>query len=254
MSDLFSLKGRRALVTGAARGIGYALAEGLAAHGASIVLSDVNGEQLEAAGNELRGAGHTVATSLFDVSDETAVQVAVAKVEAEEGGIDILINNAGNQIRKPIVELSAAEFQTILNVHLLGCFNVARAVAPGMLSRGHGKIINIASIMAEGARATTSAYNSAKGGIKLLTKTMCAEWAASGINVNAIGPGYVKTDLTTALQDDETFSNWLEARVPQARWGTPQDLVGPCVFLASPASNFMNGQNLVVDGGMTSVF
>ncbi len=254
MSELFSLEGRRALITGAARGIGYALGEGLAAHGASVVFSDINADQLEEAGQRLRGAGHTVATAVFDVSDEAAVQAAVAKIEADVGAIDILINNAGIQFRKNLVDVSAAEFQRMLNVHVLGCFNVARAIAPNMIARGHGKIINLASIMAEGARGSTGPYNAAKGAIKLLTKTMCAEWAASGLNINAIGPGFIKTDLTVALHNDVEFNTWLEARVPQARWGTTDDLVGPCVFLAAPASDFVNGQNIVVDGGVTSVF
>lgn len=253
-AKLFDLSGRTALVTGSGRGLGNSYAEGLAEAGAAIVLNDLNPVQLAAAAAVLRGKGHIVYEAPFDVTDETAVKNAFAKLDAEGVAVDILINNAGIQLRKPIVDLSLAEWQKVIDTNLTSAFLVGQQAAQRMIARGKGgKIINIGSLTSDVARATVAPYTAAKGGIKMLTKAMTAEWAEKGITINAIGPGYIITEMTQPLVDTPSFDGWVKQRTPARRWGTPADLVGTVVYLAAPASDYVNGQIIYVDGGMLAV-
>jgi gluconate 5-dehydrogenase len=252
-NPLFDLTGRTALVTGSSRGLGRAIAQGLAEAGATVILNGVDAGRLEAAAAEMRAAGHEVAAAGFDVTDETAVVDAFARFDAEGRTIDILVNNAGIQLRKPMVELSVAEWQRVIDTNLTSAFVVGREAARRMIGRGRGKIVNIGSLTSELARATVSPYTVAKGGIKMLTKAMAAEWGEHGIQANAIGPGYMITDMNQALIDDPKFDAWVKGRTPARRWGRPDELAGTAVFLASAASDYVNGQIVYVDGGMISV-
>jgi gluconate 5-dehydrogenase len=251
--DIFSLKGKRALVTGSSQGIGFALAEGLAQAGATVVLNGRDTGKLIEARATLAAKGHDVFGSVFDVTDEAAVGKAVAALEAQHGGLDILINNAGMQFRTPLEEFPLSKWRELFSINVESAFIVAKAVAKGMIARRQGKIINISSVQSELGRPTIAPYTATKGAIKMLTKGMCADWAKHGIQVNAIGPGYFKTPLNQALVDNPEFSSWLEKRTPAGRWGTVDELIGAAVFLASPASSFVNGHILYVDGGITSV-
>jgi gluconate 5-dehydrogenase len=241
----FDLSDRTALVTGSTRGIGVVLARALAAAGARVAINGRTAEAVEAVVAGIEGS----IEAPFDVTDETAVAAGVAAL----GPVDILVNNAGMTLRRPLVDFELDEWRRMLDLNLTGSFLVARAVAPGMIERGRGKIVNVCSVMSELARPTTSAYASTKGALKMLTRSMCAEWARHGIQANGIAPGYIRTDLTEALQADAEFDAWLRARVPAERWGEPAELGGAVVFLASPASDFVNGQLLVVDGGLSAV-
>jgi gluconate 5-dehydrogenase len=252
MSQLFSLQGRRALVTGSAQGIGYALARGLARHGAKIVLNGRSADKVEKAAAALRAEGFEVATSLFDVVDGAAVEAEIARIEAEIGPIDILVNNAGMQYRAPLEEFPDDKWQQILQTNVTGVFNTSKAVARRMIPRGRGKIINIASVMSELARTTIAPYTATKGAVRNLTRGMCADWAKHGIQVNAIAPGFFRTEMNTALSENPEFTAWLEKRTPTARWGEVDELVGAAVFLSSDASSFVNGHTLFVDGGLTA--
>ena len=241
----FDLSGQTALVTGSTRGIGLALAQALAGSGARVA---INGRT--AAAVELVAAGIEGAVAApFDVTDEAAVRGAVDAL----GPVDILVNNTGMALRRSLIELEPDEWRQLLDVNLTSAFLVSRAVAPGMIERGAGKIVNVCSLMSELARPTTGAYAATKGGLKMLTRSMCAEWGRSGIQANGIAPGYFRTDLTEPLQANPEFDAWLRARVPAGRWGEPNELGGAVVFLASPASDFVNGQVLVVDGGLSAV-
>jgi gluconate 5-dehydrogenase len=253
-ASLFSLEGRTALVTGSSRGLGRAMAEGLAAAGAALVLNGSDPVRLAAAANEMRAAGSVVRQeACFDVTDEAAVAAAFERLDTDGVEIDILVNNAGIQLRKPMLELSTAEWRRVLEANLTSAFVVGREAAKRMLPRGRGKIVNIGSLTSELARATIAPYTVAKGGIKMLTRAMAAEWAAHGIQANAIGPGYMLTDMNQALVDNPTFDAWVKARTPSGRWGRPEELVGAVVFLASSASDYVNGQIIYVDGGMLAV-
>src|SRR3954451_8057027 len=252
VAALFDLTGRLALVTGSARGIGRALAQGLAEFGAAVVLNARSPVQLDAEAAELRAAGHTVHVAAFDVTDRNAVQAAVARIEAEAGAIDILVNNAGIQHRAPLEDFPEEAWQRLLQTNVSGPFHVAQAVARGMIARGGGKIINIASVQSELARPNIAPYTATKGAIRNLTRGMCTDWARHGLQVNAIAPGYFRTELNQALVDDPAFSAWLERRTPAGRWGEVGELVGAAVFLASDASSFVNGQPLDADGGITA--
>jgi gluconate 5-dehydrogenase len=252
-SPLFDLTGRTALVTGSSRGLGRAIAQGLAEAGAAVILNGVDAGRLEAAAAEMRAAGHEVAEAGFDVTDEAAVVDAFARFDADGRAIDILVNNAGIQLRKPMVELSVAEWQRVIDTNLTSAFVVGREAARRMIGRGRGKIVNIGSLTSELARATVSPYTVAKGGIKMLTKAMAAEWGEHGIQANAIGPGYMITDMNQALINDPKFDAWVKGRTPARRWGRPDELAGTAVFLASAASDYVNGQIIYVDGGMISV-
>ena len=252
-STLFDLTGRTALVTGSSRGLGRAMAEGLAQAGARIVINGVDALRVQAAVSEMQAAGQDVEGAAFDVTDEAAVIGAFEGFDRRGLAIDILVNNAGIQLRKPMLELSTPEWQRVLDTNLTSAFVVGREAARRMLPRGRGKIVNIGSLMSSLARATIAPYTVAKGGIKMLTQAMAAEWAASGIQANAIGPGYMLTEMNQALIDNPTFDAWVKGRTPARRWGKPEELVGAAVFLASAASDYINGQIIYVDGGMTSV-
>lgn len=253
-SSPFDLTGTVALVTGSSRGIGAALAEGLVRAGATVVLNARDGEALEAARKDLAAAtGATVHASAFDVTDDAAVAAAVADVESTVGPIGVLVNNAGVQHRVPMLDLDVADWNRVLAANLTGPFLVGRAVARGMLARGAGKIVNIASVQARLARPGIAPYAASKGGIAMLTRTMCAEWGPSGVQANAIAPGYFDTVLTSALVNDPEFDAWVRGRTPARRWGRPEELVGTLLWLASGASDFVNGQVVHVDGGMTAV-
>jgi gluconate 5-dehydrogenase len=251
--DLFDLTGRTALVTGSSRGIGLTIARGLARAGARVVLNGRDAERLTAAAGELRDDGLNVEIAAFDVTDEPAVDTAVARIESGVGAIDILVNNAGMQLRRPLQDFSAADWHRLLDVNLTSAFLVGRAVGRRMLARGAGKIINVCSVQSELARATIAPYTATKGALKSLTRGMCADWAPHGICVNAIGPGYFNTELNAALRADPEFDGWLRRRTPAGRWGELEELVGVAVFLAAPASDFVHGQIIYVDGGLTAV-
>ena len=250
---LFDLSGRTALVTGASRGLGRAMAEGLAAAGAKVVVNGVDAARAEGTAAEMRAAGYAAEALPFDVTDEAAVLRAFAGLDAKGTAIDILVNNAGIQLRKPMIELSTPEWQRVIDANLTSAFVVGREAARRMLPRGQGKIVNIGSLTSQLARATVAPYTVAKGGIKMLTQAMAAEWAVHGIQANAIGPGYMITDMNQALIDNPTFDAWVKGRTPAKRWGRPDELVGACVFLASRASDYVNGQIIYVDGGMSAV-
>ncbi len=251
--DLFSLKGRVALVTGSSQGIGLAIAEGLANAGATVVLNGRDVTKLDAAAGVLRSSGHKIETVPFDVTDEEAAKKAVSAIIARHGKIDILFNNAGMQFRTTLEDYPISKWRELFQVNVESAFIVGKAVAAHMIAAKSGKIINICSVQSEQARPTIAPYTATKGAIKMLTKGMCADWAKHGIQVNAIGPGYFKTPLNQALVDNPEFSAWLEKRTPAGRWGTVDELVGAAVFLASDASSFVNGHILYVDGGITSV-
>ena len=253
---VFSLNGKTAFVTGASYGIGFAIAKGFAEAGARIVFNEINEERKEKGLGAYREAGIDAAGYVCDITDEEAVRMTVSEIERNIGAIDILVNNAGIIKRIPMCEMTAEEFRRVIDVDLTGAFLVSKAVLPSMMQRGHGKIINICSMMSELGRETVSAYAAAKGGLKMLTRNIASEYGAYNIQCNGIGPGYIATPQTAPLrevQPDGTphpFDTFLRARTPAGRWGTPEDLVGPAVFLASSASDYVNGQILYVDGGL----
>ncbi|WP_429820472.1 SDR family oxidoreductase [Ensifer sp. B1-9] len=250
---LFDLSGRTALVTGSTRGLGNAIARGLGDAGAHIVLNGRSADAVAEAANSLRGDGYTVYEAAFDVVSEADVVKTFERFDAEGLAIDILVNNAGIQHRQPMVELALADWQRVIDTNLTSAFLIGREAARRMIGRGRGKIINIGSLTSELARATVIPYTVAKGGVKMLTKGMAAEWAKDGIQANAIGPGYMLTEMNEALINNQQFDAWVKGRTPAARWGKPEELVGAAVFLASPASDYVNGQMIFVDGGMLSV-
>ena len=250
---LFDLSGKTALVTGSSRGLGRAIAEGLAQAGARLVINGTQAERTHQAQKELQAKGYAAEALVFDVSDEQAVISAFNTLDERKIAVDILVNNAGIQYRKPMVELATADWNRIIETNLTSCFVIGREAAKRMITRGHGKIINIASLTSELARVTVAPYTVSKGGVKMLTKAMAAEWAVHGLQANAIGPGYMITDMNQALIDNPDFDAWVKARTPAKRWGKPEELVGAAIFLASDASNYVNGQVIYVDGGMISV-
>lgn len=251
--SLFDLSGRLALITGASRGIGLALARGLAGVGARVVLNARPGAALDQAVASLREAGLAAEAAPFDVTDIAAIRAGVDGIEREIGPIDILINNAGMQIRGAAADYPEADWRRIQATNTDSVFFVSQAVGRHMLTRRRGKIINIGSVQSELGRASIVPYNATKGAVKMITRGLCAEWGPHNIQVNAIGPGYFKTELNDALIKNAEFSSWVEKRTPAARWGEVEELVGAAIFLASPASNYVNGHLLMVDGGMTSV-
>jgi gluconate 5-dehydrogenase len=250
---LFDLTGKTALITGSSRGLGQAFAEGLAQAGARVVLNGVNPGRLAEAAATMRAAGRDVLTAAFDVTDEAAVIAAFEGFDAEGVRIDILVNNAGIQFRKPMLELETADWRRVIDTNLTSAFIVGREAARRMAQRGAGKIINIGSLTSELARATVAPYTVAKGGIKMLTKAMAAEWGEHGIQANAIGPGYMITDMNEALIANPAFDAWVKGRTPARRWGRPEELAGTAIYLASAASDYVNGQIIYADGGMISV-
>ncbi|MBN7783619.1 SDR family oxidoreductase [Ponticoccus gilvus] len=250
--QLFDLSGRRALVTGSSMGIGFALARGLAQAGASIVLNARNAERLAEAAEMLRAEGATVEELVFDATDAEGVRAAIDGFEAEKGAIDILVNNAGMQHRTPLEDFPVEAFDRLMRTNVNSAFYVGQAVARHMITRGAGRIINIASVQTALARPGIAPYVASKGAIGNLTKGMATDWAKHGLNCNAIAPGYFDTPLNAALVADADFSAWLEKRTPAGRWGKVEELVGACVFLSAPASSFVNGHTLFVDGGITA--
>ncbi len=252
----FSLKDKVALVTGASYGIGYAMAKSFAEAGATIVFNNINKENVEKGLASYKADGIEAHGYVCDVTDEKAVQNMVATIEKEIGVIDILVNNAGIIKRIPMHEMSAEEFRQVIDVDLNAPFIVSKAVIPSMIKKGHGKIINICSMMSELGRETVSAYAAAKGGLKMLTRNICSEYGEHNIQCNGIGPGYIATPQTAPLREKQAdgsrhpFDSFIIAKTPAARWGTPEDLMGPALFLASDASNFVNGHILYVDGGI----
>ena len=251
---LFDVTGRIALVTGSSRGIGRALAEGLAQAGAEVVLNARKADALACVADQIRAStGATLHAVPFDVTDSAAVATGIAEIEKTVGPLDICVNNAGMQRRAPFTEFTVEDWNALLATNVTSAFLVGREVAIRMQQRGRGKIINIASLQSEVSRPGIAPYAATKGAIKMLTRGMCGDLAGSGICVNAIGPGYFETELTSALVADETFSAWVRARTPAGRWGQVEDLVGTLIYLASDASGFVNGQIIYVDGGMLSV-
>jgi gluconate 5-dehydrogenase len=250
--NLFSLAGRTALITGASRGIGFAIATALADAGARVVINGREPATLEAAAAKLRAGGATVATSRFDVTDAAAVNTGVDGIERDVGAIDILVNNAGIQRRGPLDQFNDEDWRELMACNLDSVYYVSKAVARHMIPRGRGKIINIGSVQCELARPGIAPYTASKGAVRNLTRGMCADWARHGLQINAIGPGYFDTPLNKALVEDPVFDEWLRKRTPAQRWGRMEDLHGAAVFLASDASGFVNGQVLFVDGGITA--
>ena len=249
-TSLFDLSGRTALVTGSSRGLGRSIAEGMAKAGARLIINGVDPERVEAAVKEFRAAGHAAEGAAFDVTDEAAILKAFEGLDAKGIAIDILVNNAGIQRRKPLVEFTTEEWRKVIETNLTSAFVIGREAAKRMIPRKRGKIINIGSLGSELARPTIAPYTAAKGGIRNLTRSMAVEWAQHGIQANAIGPGYMLTDMNEALVNSADFNNWLMGRIPSKRWGKPDELVGAAIFLASDASTYVNGQIISVDGGM----
>ena len=252
----FNLEGKVALVTGATYGIGFAIAKGLAEAGATIVFNDIKQEFVDKGLANYKEAGIDAKGYVCDVTDEDAVNAMVAKIKEDVGSVDILVNNAGIIKRIPMVEMTAAEFRQVIDVDLNAPFIVAKAVIPDMIKKGRGKIINICSMMSEFGRETVSAYASAKGGLKMLTRNIASEYGEYNIQCNGIGPGYIATPQTAPLREPQAdgsrhpFDKFIISKTPAGRWGNPEDLAGPAVFLASEASDFVNGQILYVDGGI----
>ena len=255
-SKKFSLEGKVALVTGAAYGIGFAIAEAYAMAGAKIAFNCRSQHHMDQALADYKAKGIDAKGYLCDVTNEEDVKKMVADIEKELGTIDILVNNAGIIKRIPMTEMSVEEFKQVIDIDLNAPFIMSKAVLPGMIKKGHGKIINVCSMMSELGRETVSAYAAAKGGLKMLTRNICSEFGEHNIQCNGIGPGYIATPQTAPLRERQAdgsrhpFDSFIVSKTPQARWGTPEDLMGPAVFLASDASDFVNGHILYVDGGI----
>lgn len=249
--DLFSLSGSRALVTGASRGIGLTLAKGLAQFGAEVVLNGRDAVRLEVVRSGFEAAGLKASTAVFDVTDQDAVINGIAAIERERGPIDILINNAGIQRRAPLEEFQRKDWDDLMSTNVNAVFFVGQAVARHMIPRGRGKIVNICSVQSELARPGIAPYTATKGAVKNLTKGMSTDWARHGLQINGLAPGYFATEMNEKLVSDEEFTQWLCKRTPAGRWGQVEELVGAAVFLSSPASSFVNGHMLMVDGGIS---
>ena len=251
-STLFDLSSRYALITGASQGLGLALARGLARHGATVIMNARNVARLENAVQSLRTEGLSAHPLPFDVTDPAAAQAAIDRAESDFGPIDILVNNAGIQHRGPLDQFPLDQWDALIHTNISSLFYVSKPVATHMIARGRGKIINIASVQSELARPGIAPYTATKGAVRNLTRGMATDWARHGLQINAIAPGYFRTELTQALVENPEFTQWLTQRTPAARWGDPEELVGAAVFLASDASSFVNGHTLFVDGGMTA--
>lgn len=250
MSDLFSLNNKHILITGSTRGIGRLLAQGVAEHGAEVIINGTNQEKAQQVADELNAQGFKAYAVAFDVTDSQAVQQAIDHIEKDIGPIDVLINNAGIQRRHPFCEFPEKDFDDIVKVNQKAVFIVSQSVARYMVKRNRGKIINIGSMQSELGRDTITPYAASKGAVKMLTRGMCVELARYNIQVNGIAPGYFATELTKPLVENKEFSEWLCKRTPAARWGDPKELIGAAVFLSAKASDFVNGHLLFVDGGM----
>lgn len=256
MENMFSLQGKIALITGASYGIGFEIAKAYAQAGATIVFNDIKQELVDKGLTAYRELGIEAHGYVCDVTDEAGIQQMVSQIEDEVGVIDILVNNAGIIRRTPMLEMAAEDFRQVIDINLNAPFIVSKAVLPSMIAKGHGKIINICSMMSELGRETVSAYAAAKGGLKMLTKNIASEFGEANIQCNGIGPGYIATPQTAPLRERQAdgsrhpFDQFIIAKTPAARWGATEDLAGPAVFLASDASNFVNGHILYVDGGI----
>ena len=250
IAQLFSLHGQVALITGARRGIGWAVAQLLARAGAHVVLNDLNEADLQPKVDELRALGLKASASAFDVTDHAAVKAAVDAVAHEHGAVDIVVNNAGNQNRKPFTDFTPAEWDAIQRVHVTGTFNVTQAAARHMIAKGSGRVIMMSSLSVAASRSTLSAYATAKGAVTTLMRELAFELGPKGITCNAVAPGFLDTEFTAALVQDEEFSGWVKNRVPLGRWGLPEDIAPAILFLVSPAGRYVNGALLNVDGGV----
>ena len=250
LQELFDLTGKVALITGSSQGLGLVLARGLGQAGATIVLNGRNPQRLDHAVKALAREGLTVHGYAFDVTNSAQIQDAIPQIEKKVGPLEILVNNAGVQRRGPLESIDEATWREVIDTNLTSAFLVSNQVVQGMIARNSGKIINICSLMSEAGRRTIAPYTASKGGLKMLTKGMAIDWGCYNIQVNAIGPGYFLTEMTQPLADDPEFDKWLKSRTPMYRWGEPRELVGAAVFLASPASSFISGQILYVDGGV----
>lgn len=251
--SLFSLQHTVALVTGGYRGLGGGISRALAEAGAKVYLNGRSESAVEEAASRFRSDGLDAHPAVFDINDESAAAAAVDAIVTAHGHIDILVNNAGIQRRGPLAEMSLEDFKLVLDTNLTAAFILGKTVAPYMIKQGGGKIINLCSLMSGLARPTTGNYAAAKGGLMMLTRSMTAEWASKNLQINGIGPGYFETEMTQVLRDDPKFDSWIKSRTPSGRWGKPEDLSGLAVFLASQASNYINGQLIYVDGGLTAV-
>lgn len=249
-NPLFDLTGKVALITGSYQGLGLAIARGLGQAGATLVLNGRNEEKLQRGISTLSAEGFKVSGCCFDVSSAARIRERIPALEREVGEIDILVNNAGIQRRSPLEQFEEALWREVLETNLTGVFLVTKQVVQGMIDRRYGKIINICSLMCEMGRPTVGAYTAAKGGVKMLTKAMAVEWGKHNIQVNGIGPGYFATEMNRPLKENPQFDSWIRSRTPAGRWGEPEELVGTAVFLASRASDFVNGQIIYVDGGI----
>jgi len=248
--SLFDLTGKTALITGSSQGLGFTIARGLGQAGARLILNGRNEQKLEQAVAALQGEGLAAHASPFDVRNEEQIREQVSRIQNEIDPIDILVNNAGIQRRGSLESIDQATWQEVLDINLTGTFLTSKQVVPGMIERRAGKIINICSLLSEVGRVTVGPYAAAKGGVKMLTKAMAVDWGKYNIQVNGIGPGYFITEMTQVLADDPEFDSWLKARTPAGRWGRPEELVGTACYLASKASDFVNGQIIYVDGGI----
>ncbi|RAV28858.1 gluconate 5-dehydrogenase [Sinomicrobium soli] len=251
MMELFDLKGKRALITGGTHGLGMAMAEGLGRAGAGLVITGTTPSKMEKALEHYARCGYEASGYIFDVTDEEEARKYISVIEKEAGPVDILVNNAGIIKREMALDMTVEDFRRVIEVDLVGPFIMSRLVASGMIERGGGKIINICSMMSELGRDNVSAYAAAKGGLKMLTRNLATEWARYNIQVNGIGPGYFATSQTAPIRvKGNPFNDFIVSRTPAGRWGDPEDLAGATVFLASKASDFVNGQVLYVDGGI----
>jgi gluconate 5-dehydrogenase len=250
VKNIFSIEGKIALVTGSTGGLGYAFARGLAQHGATVILNGRNSEKLQARLQELEKEGFLAYGYVFDVSQAEEVNATIHKIEKDVGPVDILVNNAGITVRTVLEEFKDDDWERIIDVNLKGAYLVAKAVAVSMIERKSGKIINIGSVQSELGRPGIAPYAASKGGLKMLTKGMAVDWAKHNIQVNGIGPGYFKTDMTRALHENPESDAWLRGRTPSQRWGNPDELIGALLFLASDASSYVNGHMIYVDGGL----
>lgn len=251
--QLFSLSERKALITGASRGIGFTIAQALAGAGATIILNGRSVEALETAAEQLGRTASGVHTAAFDVTDSGQTAAGIESIENDIGPIDILVNNAGIQRRSPLESFEDSDWKELMETNVGGIYNVSKAVAPHMIARGRGKIINIGSVQCELARPGIAPYTASKGAVRNLTRGMCADWGPRGLQINTIAPGYFATPMNEALVKDAEFDAWIRRRTPTGRWGELEDLHGIAIFLASPASDFVNGQTIFVDGGITAV-
>lgn len=250
MDNYFDISGKIALITGSGQGIGYVFAKGLAGAGCTVIINDIVEDRLNAAVNRLTEEGFIVHGVVFDVRDEGQIKTSIDKIEKTVGAIDILVNNAGIQIRGPLEDFKLTDWQSLIDINLTGAFLVSKSVVKSMIERKTGKIINICSIQSELARPSIAPYTATKGGLRNLTRGMATDWGKHNIQVNGIAPGYFKTAMTKSLYEDKKFDAWLCGRTPANRWGDPEELIGSLIFLASNASNYVNGHLIYVDGGM----